>query len=704
MVFFLISFLLVFISSYLIVSSINPKKNSIGIIYLYLIAFSQLILSFEILSLFTLVKPIWVLAANFIFFIISVFMWQRSNRNVWELNLSDIKKRIFNSLKLDKSLRVLFIGYCIFFFVSVFLCFIMPANNGDALGYHLARSLFWVLQEKISHFDIADVRNLCLPINSEILYSWVLLFVKKNVFIGFFALIGYLISMLSVYNILGLLGYCVRKRLWVIFILSSFPSVLIQASTSETDVIIAGLVASCIFLFWYGLKNNEKLPIFFASLAYAIAIGTKTTALIMIPAVGLFFVVLCFHFKNYKYLKLFLISALINFLIFSSYNYILNYIQFSNFICAESYMAVNKNYYGIRGALSNFIKHIFMLIDFAGFKWGLYLHPYMKASQDFVLNSLNLVNIPDYYYAQTDVNISLIDTVMGPGVLCFLVYIPCVLRSFFKFKQPSKKSLFLALFGLLFFINLFVLSFVINYSTFDERYIVSFLILSSPVLVYSYNLRFKPLKYLIILFALYSFIFISTNIALRPFVQIVKFLNKYNSVHALREQVMLKDSLFVMQKKIQTCFLPNSKILVFLNKAESIYPIKSLELEGYKVDFKQLEKASNIDFDKYDLVIIQDNAQYSYIVKKGTVIKNDFKKIKNNLNEAKNPGVFCSYSAPNSYIPVPCFLKCQVDNDFFSQRNYYKYFDMAVTDNNNTQHYYIYVNKKHHSLRKFLPK
>lgn len=698
MILFLISFLLVFISSYLFACFINPKKNSIGIIYLYLIAFAQLVLTFEILSLFTLVKPIWVLAANAAFLLGSIFLWNKKGRNIWKLNFSNFMNRFFNSLKLDKSLLVLFIGYCISFFVSVFLCFIMPTNNGDALDYHLARSLFWILQNKISHFDIADVRNLCLPINSEILYSWVLLFIRKNVFIGFFALVGYLISMISVYNILGLLGYCVRKRLWVIFILTSLPSVLIQCSTSETDVIIAGLVTSCIFLFWYGLKHNEKLPVFFASLAYAIAIGTKTTSLIMIPAVGLFLVVLCFYFKNYKYLKLFLISGCINFLIFSSYNYILNYIQFSNFICAESYMAVNKNYYGIKGALSNFIKHIFMLIDFAGFKWGLYLHPYMKSFQDSVLSSLNLLNLPDYY-AQPDLNISLLDTIIGPGVLCFLVYIPCVLRSFFKFKPVFKKPFFLALFGLLFLINLFSLSFTINYSTFDERYIVSFLILSSFVLIYSYNIKFKPFKYLIILFALYSFIFISTNIAMRPFVQIVKFLYKYHSVTSLREHIMLKDSLYFMKKKIQTCFLPNSKILVFLNKSESIYSIKSLELEGYKVDFKQLSHALDIDFDKYDLVLIQDNAQYSYLIKKGVVIKNDSKMISNNPKETKNPDVFCSYVAPTYYITEPCFMKCEVDTNFFTQKNYYQYFDVTVGEVL-PEHYYVYVNKKHHPFKK----
>lgn len=694
---FLISFLLIFISSYLLSGVLNPKKASIGVIYLFLIAFAQIILTFEILSLFSAINQFWVMGVNILVLLISVYLWNRVKRPVWTLQFANEKKRIFNALRLDKSLKILFFGYCAFILVSVFLCMIMPITNEDALSYHVVRSLFWIFQGNLNHFVVADVRNLGLPINSEILYSWLLLFVRKDLFLGFFAFTGYFIAMLSVYSILRLLGYCVRKRLWVIFILTSIPSVLVQVSATETDIILAGLITSSIFLFWYALKNNEKIPVIMASLAYAIAIGTKTTAIVMIPAVGLLFSFLCFKYKNYKYLILFLISGLINFLLFSSYNYILNYLQFSNFMGASNYIAVNKNDYGIRGAASNFIKYIYMFVDFTGFKWSLYLNPYLKASENSLFTFLHIGNIPDYCFSPNSIRITLIENTMGVGIIGFLVYIPCVILSFFKYKLMSKKSLLLAVFGGLFLINTIIISCLLSYSIFDVRYFVAFLVLSSPVLVYSYGIKFKPLKYLIIFFSLYSLALISTNLYLRPFFGSIQILNNTHSITYLRKILTCKNLPYcTVQDQIHKEFSPNNKILVFDNTAENIYLLKMLQFEGYTVDFAQMSDASNINFNKYNLLILKDNKQISSVLNN---YKNNKSKSKsNNVGQTgkKIPGVYCSYAQPVKDFPVYYFLKCKMSDNFLSERH----FDVSSVvvnvdnDTNEVKHYYlIYENK-----------
>ena len=309
---FIISFIMVFVSSYLLTSvlaqketdaQLAPKKSLVGFNYLFLIAFAQIILTFEVLSLFTAIKPFWVLAFNLIFLLASTYIWRKKSKPLWTADLTSLRTRVFNSFKLDKSLAVLFVGFCVFITSAVILCAVMQISNMDALGYHVARSLFWVLNGNLNHFEIADVRNICLPINSEILYSWVILFVKKDVFLGFFAFAGYILSIYSVYNILGLIGLSTRKKLWTIFILSSFSSVIVQASGTETDIIIAGLITTSIFLFWHSLKNNEKTPLIMSALAYAIAIGTKTTAIIAIPGVGLFLLALSIYFKKKEFYK-----------------------------------------------------------------------------------------------------------------------------------------------------------------------------------------------------------------------------------------------------------------------------------------------------------------------------------------------------------------------------------------------------------------
>ena len=104
--------------------------------------------------------------------------------------------------------------------------------------------------------------------------------------------------------------------------LSSFPSVIVQISGTETDVIIAGLVLASIYLFWNALKNSKISTLYFSALAYALAIGTKTPALMLVLPVGLWMLWMAYSYKQkdfYKPIVWFLGFGVINFVLFASY-------------------------------------------------------------------------------------------------------------------------------------------------------------------------------------------------------------------------------------------------------------------------------------------------------------------------------------------------------------------------------------------------
>lgn len=685
---FLISFLLVFVSSYFLASVISPKKSALGFIYILLIAFAQLVLTFEILSLFTAIKQFWVLGVNILFLIVSIYIWNKSSKLLWGLNYSDFRNKAINSLKLDKSLMWLYVGFCVLIIVSITLCLLLPVTNADAEAYHVARSLFWVLQGSLNHFNIADIRNLCLPINSEILYAWVILFLKNDSFLGFFSFIGYLLSIVSIYSIMGLLGYCTRKKLWVIFILSSFASVIVQISGTETDIIIASLILSSIFLFWYGLKKNQKTPVYMASLAYAIALGTKTTAIIAIPAAGLLLFTLCFYLKKYKPLLLFLSFGLINFLIFSAYNYVLNFIHFSNFFGPTSFMVVSKNYYGIKGLVANLIKYIFMFIDFTGFRWSDYIGPSIVHSRDSILNSLHLGYIKDGLYTMPyTVNRFLIEPIMGAGILGFLVFLPCLIWALIKpiFKLKSKKTWFVFTFALVFIINLLTISYLLVYMSFSVRFIMSFIVISSPILVYSYLSPKNPLKYVIIVFSLFYLIGVSTHLWARPFYRIAKILNERHSLSYVRDIARCKTydpqpqysiSACLLAERIKDRFSPNNKILAFINTSDNIYLLKALEFEDYKIDFRTMEDLPKLDLNDYNIIISPHRAQTATLIKDYEQRKNEYKIIGKKMITSKDNLVPCIYiknpaiqSAKNKEVLYPFQVQCGMSKNFIEKNH-----------------------------------
>lgn len=695
MLLFLISFLLIFASSYFLTSIISPKKSILGLIYILLIAFAQIVLTFEFLSLFTAIKQFWVLGANVIFLIISLYIWNKNARPIWNLDCSDFRNRLTNSLNLDKSLMWLYIGFCVLIIVSLFLCILLPITNADAESYHGARSLFWVLQGSLNHFDVADIRNLCLPINSEILYSWVLLFARNDIFLGCFSFTGYLLSIVSIYNILGLLGYCTRKKLWVIFILSSFASVIVQISSTETDIIIAGLISSSIFLFWYALKNDKKVPVFMSSLAYALALGTKTTAILAIPGVGLLLLSLCIYFKKYKPLLLFLGFGLLNFLIFSAYNYILNFIHFSNFFGPASFMVVSKNYYGVKGLVSNFIKYIFMFFDFTGFKWADYIGPNVVHLRNAILNFLHLRYIKDGLYTTPYVvNRLLLEPVMGAGILGFLVYLPCLFWSTIKpvFKLKSGKTWLIFAFAIVFIINLISLSYFLAYMSFSARFIMSFMVISSPILVYSYLSSKNPLKYIIIAFSLFYLIGVSTHIWARPFSKLSRILSEHPSISYLRDIARCKtydkipqytNSICPLTERIRDKFSENNRILAFINTSDSIYLLKALEFEGYKIDFRTMEDIQKVDFSKYNIIISPNKGQSATFIKDYARRKNEYKIIGRTMITSKKNLVPCIYipnpnikTAKNKEASYPYEVRCGMSRNF-TQKNHLEVIGVA---------------------------
>lgn len=714
MILFFISFVLVFVSSYFITSILSPKKSSLGLIYIFLLAFAQLVLTFEVLSLFSAIKEIWVILFNIVFCVGSAVVWKKYGGPCWSLEFSNFRNKLNNSLKLDKSLMWLYVGFLVLIISAIFLNAIMPITNADAQGYHVARSLFWVFQGNLNHFTVADIRALCLPINSEILYAWVILFIKKDIFFGYFSFVGFILSIVSLYNILNYMGFCTRRKLWIIFILSSFASVLVQLSATETDIIIAGLVSSSIFLFWYALKNEKLVPIFMAALAYALAVGTKTPSIMAIPAIGLFFIGLSFYYKRFKPLGFFAVFSILNFMIFASYNYILNFIDFGNFFGADSFMVVSKNYYGLRAVPANFIKYIFMFFDFTGFKWSDYLGPHFMHMRSAILEAIHSKYIYDGIYTSGyDFQRTLLEPMMGTGILGFILYLPCLIWSFIKpiFNYKLHKVRWLLIFATIFVVNILVLSYLLGYMTFSVRFVMFFIVLSAPIIAYSYFKKSNPLKFIFVMFAMYYLVLVSTHLWARPVSQIGKLFLHGASVDEVRlratcknynKNTVYENGSCLLKFRLQHHFKPGTRILAFINSADAIYILKTLQFEGYPIDFGLMEDADKIDFNKYNIVVSTNQGQTSTNVRHFAQRKNECKFEKNKLIIYDDTLVPCYYmsnilleNTGFDFDNHPYQVHCALSQNFLDKQNLVPigYAGVIKPKIHETSYFVIYLNK-----------
>lgn len=698
---FLISFLLVLTSSYFLTGMFLPKddkKQRAGFLLLLVTVFAQVVLSFEILSLFKAINQTNVLILNVIFLIIAGFVWFKKGMPLYRPKFKESFNKIWCALKKDKILMIMAFGFVFFIGVTIFLNMFMPVSSYDALTYHLNRAAFWLSQGSLNHFDIADDRNLVMPINSEILYLWVLLFVKNDIGLNFFSFAGYVAAVFSIYNILDLQGFCERRKLWTVFILSAFASVIAEVSSLETDVLIAGLVLSSITLFLIFLKEKKTSMIFFSALAYALAMGTKTPAVIAFP--GVFLLMSFFAYRSekrefYKTMGVFLGFLFVNFMIFSSYNYILNFIQFQSFLGSESAKAIHGFRGGIKALIANYIRYIFMLFDFSGFRYSEYVGEHITNAKLAIFSLLHIP--PELGVEMTDNNVinnRLLDVKMGTGLLGFLLFLPCAVTSIVlciinKIKsETSKKISALCAFGAMFFVNIFCLSFSIAFMVFSIRFVTFLVVISAPVLALSYMKKTNVIKLLILFFVMSYFLVISVNLSSRPCAHVIRVILQQRTLNDAREKIRCA-VLVGFDGKMPFCHLrdiikstPKGTSFGILPSVNSrLYVVKMLETQGYKVDALLPEKIDTYDLSKYDFLITTDKLLNS------TVLLTDTKntKIKYKINEKgdayfeKQHPYTCVYSDhetegiydPSKKGRTIIFSSCYMSKEFFEQKGFH---------------------------------
>ncbi len=618
---FLFSFILILISSYLMsaVISQNKIKNNAAFVFLCLIFFAQIVFSFEILSLFSQIGKNQFLICNIIFFILSVLMWFLKGKPVYIPAIDFL--RIKNAVKKDKILllaSVFFILFLIFELLTSLLC---PIGNGDVLMYIFPRCTMWIQNGNINHFVTPDTRELIMPVNTEFLYTWIFLFFKNYQLCNLVSYFGLIACFWLVYNILTECGYCIRKRLWAVYLLSSFYFLQKISYQSMLDGVAGSLLLACVYLFFLYSKNEfkENKYIYFSALALALAMGTKTTAIIACPGLALLFAFIVFKYNKKEIFPVsvkFISFLIINFIIFSSYNYVLNFMEFANPVSCREQLLVNQFRGGIKGYLYNLFSYFLYVFDMSGLKFTENYNNFMFLAEN-KLFSLLRIN-PELYNSNYFANFSNFDNTMNKGhsllgAMGLFALFPSLLLSFKYLKAKHKFILFG--FGSLLIFNILLFSRVMVYTVFNIRYLIPFIIISSPILVLSYIKSNKNIYKWFLLILMFVYLVVI------PHKKPVSFLVSYNlykkSMPNLEHpfKSFIKPA-FEEEKIFDYLKNNNAKNVVLIAKRQdmALYHIEKLRFYGIKIDKILIENINSYDISQYDYAVLPaDTLQASYI-------------------------------------------------------------------------------------------
>ena len=207
------------------------------------------------------------------------------------------------------------------------------------------------------------------------------------------------------------------------------------------------------------------------------------------------------------------------------------------------------------------------------------------------------------------------------------------------------------------------MSLSIAFMTYNVRFITSFMMISAPIIGYSYFYkRFKTLKIFIVIFAMFYFILVSTHLWSRPFFKIADafFVKKetiaqINARGVWREYPKFIPTVDKLVSENIKMYSKDTKIAIFpASSFARVHLAKSI-LEGYNIDLKMFETLNINDVQTYDVLILSnDLIQKSYVIYR---------------NEAKlNPNIYCRYIGQKGHTPVAS--ECTINKEFLYNAGY----------------------------------
>ena len=580
--------------------------------------FAFVILNIEILSLFKGISGQNILILTFLEFLIVGFIWFKNKKIPSISNFKGFLIELKNSLLADKSLLVLFLFWVFCIAISFILALLSPVNEPDAQGYHALRSLFWAKDGFISHFEIADIRCHSMPINSELFYVWILSLSKNDLGFGLLQFFSYFLLIISSFKIMEFYEIDFNKRIWSILIFSSFAGVISQISSTQTDLLVGSLLTTSFYLILEFKKQNKLNFLYFASLSMAISFGVKSTGIIAsIPLLIWYIFILRKEFIKYF---LFLI---LNFSIFSSYNYILNLINYSSPLGSKSALLGHGFWGGFGAIVANFIRYIFQFFDFSGFTLGFYINKFLLSAQAAAIEFFNIPRDLGENVGLNFTNISMTEQVLGFGILGFLVFLPSSIIGFFNKK--------LRIFSIIFWAMILTLSFSIAYMIYSIRFIVTFVAFSIPLISLTYFKKMNLYKFFIILFAIFYLGYASLFLSQRPMYHLKKEFQKTPDIKLIQNKMRdlnykfypSFNEAYTMKSAVQPICKDNSKIAIFASNGYMLYSTKFLEFNNScKIDTLNILHIRNYDLSNYDYIITQKNLPQHIEVINANDIKN----------------------------------------------------------------------------------
>jgi hypothetical protein len=255
------------------------------------------------------------------------------------------------------------------YLVNALVILRVPQNNYDSMTYHLARVGYWMQNETLFPWETSNPRQTSFPPNAEIGMLWSMLFLRSDVLTGFvqwsFAGAGFL----AIFGASTMLRATRKQALFAGLAWLTLPQVVLQSTTTQNDVILSSLFLIAVFFLYSGWSTSRREELILSGVALGLAAGTKVTAGMAVPGLGIFCLILWIKSRQpQKFFFTLAASYILGFILFGSLGYIQNLVYYGTLLGPKEYSDAALGVFqpGLRIKLQTVLVYVYQFLDFAG--------------------------------------------------------------------------------------------------------------------------------------------------------------------------------------------------------------------------------------------------------------------------------------------------------------------------------------------------
>jgi len=309
-----------FLTSFLSLLIISGRTEKLSRVLLKAVILFSVVLVFitELLSVLHALNFRYILFSWSVLLLLNVFFLYRENQE-----LARCITRIRNSVVLNISHLTRFEKYLFyavaFLMVLVFAQgIIYPPNNWDSMTYHMARIPNWISHQSVEHYPTHIYRQLFQPPFSEYIILHCNILSRNDYFsnsVQFFYLI---FSIFAITLIVDHFGLGKRLLLIAVILTATIPEVILQASSTQNDIVVAFFVLSTLYFALKSIKDPNPGNHVFLGLSAGLSVLSKGTAYVyVIPVLSCYAIIVLVNVIRHKDFSALKYAVIAGFLFFS---------------------------------------------------------------------------------------------------------------------------------------------------------------------------------------------------------------------------------------------------------------------------------------------------------------------------------------------------------------------------------------------------